>query len=233
MAEKREQIIILGLSHKVCCLLPSPSYCNMVYALRLTRSHLSLSLLLYFNERSAVKERARHACDPNTNDWGQVKVYSPLPTLTLGLVFFRVVFTFGLPCFLPLVSMTIGHCNASLEPPKYKEQKTQTQGARKSSRLQLCRPKFIVKFPKCWIMLKKLNEIKISFYNIARFITVTFKNKFRSPTVSHQKVYLQTTHSEDTLLRQPLKCPSLERLDCPKKIKGNNYFKRSGCLFLG
>ena len=144
---KKFQIIILGLSHKVCCLLPSPSYCNMVYALRLTRSHLSLSLLLYFNERSAVKERARHACAPNTNDWGQVKVYSPLPTLTLGLVFFRVVFTFGLPCFLPLVSMTMGHCNASLEPPKYKEQKTQTQGARKSSRLQLCRPKFIVKSP--------------------------------------------------------------------------------------
>ena len=81
--------------------------------------------------------------------------------------------------------------------------------------------------------VKRLNEIKISFCKIAWFITVTFKNKFRSPTVSHQKVYLQTTHSEDTLLRQPLKCPSLERLDGPKKIKGNNYFKSSDCLFLG
>ena len=66
--------------------------------------------------------------------------------------------------------------------------------------------------------VKRLNEIKIS-KSIAWFITVTFKNKFRSPTVSHQKVYLQTTHSEDTLLRQPLKCPSLERLDCPKKSR--------------
>ena len=151
---KKYQIIILGPSHKAFCLLPSPSYCSMVYALRLTRPQLSLSLLLYFNERSAVKGRAWHACDPNTNDWGQVKVYGPLPTLPLGLVFFRVVFTCGLFSFLPLVSMTMRHCNASLEPPKYKEQKKQTQGARKSSRLQLCRPKLIVKFPKCWIMLK-------------------------------------------------------------------------------
>ena len=154
LTEKKFQITILGLSHKVCCLLPSPSYCNMVYALRLTRSQLSLSLLLYFNERSAVKERARHACDPNTNDRGQVKVYGPLPTLPLRLVFFRVVFTCGLFSFFPLFSMTLGHCNASFEPPKYKEQKKQTQGARESSRQQLCRPKFIVKFPRCWIMLK-------------------------------------------------------------------------------
>ena len=69
--------------------------------------------------------------------------------------------------------------------------------------------------------VKRLNEIKISFYKIVRFITVTFKNKVRSPTVSHQKVYLQTAHSEDTLLRQPLKCPSLERVDCPKKSREN------------
>ena len=27
---KKFEIIILGLSHKVCCLLPSPSYCEMV-----------------------------------------------------------------------------------------------------------------------------------------------------------------------------------------------------------
>ena len=120
---KKFQIIILGLSHKVCCLLPSPSYCNMVYALRLTRSHLSLSLLLYFNERSAVKERARHACDPNTNDWGQVKVYSPLPTLTLGLVFFRVVITRGLFRFLPLVSMTMGHCKRPLNSQNTKSKR--------------------------------------------------------------------------------------------------------------
>ena len=56
-----------------CCLLPSPSYCNMVYALRLTR--FRLSLLLYFNERSAVKGRARHACDPSTSDWERVRLY--------------------------------------------------------------------------------------------------------------------------------------------------------------
>ena len=71
---KKWQIIILRLSHKVCCLLPSPSYCNMVYALRLTR--FRLSLLLYFNERSAIKGRARHACDPSTGDWGRVRLYS-------------------------------------------------------------------------------------------------------------------------------------------------------------
>ena len=59
MAEKREQIIILGLSHKVCCLLPSPSYCNMVYALRLTRSHFSLSLLLDISTREAPSRRER------------------------------------------------------------------------------------------------------------------------------------------------------------------------------
>ena len=51
------------------------------------------------------------------------------------------------------------------EPPKYKEQKKQRQGARKSSRLQLCRPK----------LKTKLNEIEISFFKIAGFITVTLK----------------------------------------------------------
>ena len=146
---KKYQIIILGLLHKVLCLLPSPSYCSMVYALRLTRPQLSLSLLLYFNERSVVKGRAWHACDPNTNDGGQVKVYGPLPTLPLSLVFFRVVCTCGLFSFLPLLSITLGHRNASFEPPKYKEQKKQTQGPRKSSRQQLCRPKFIVKSLQC------------------------------------------------------------------------------------
>ena len=36
------------------------------------RPQLSLSLLLYFNERSAVKGRARHACDPSTSDWNEL-----------------------------------------------------------------------------------------------------------------------------------------------------------------
>ena len=121
----------------------------MVYALRLTRPQLSLSLLLYFNERSAVKGRAWHAWRAiqiqMTGTSKALRLSGPLPTLPLGLVFFRLVFTCGLFSFLPRVSMTLGYCNASFE----QEQKKQTQGARKSSRLQLCRPKFIVKFPKC------------------------------------------------------------------------------------
>ena len=68
--------------------------------------------------------------------------------------------------------------------------------------------------------VKRLNESEISFYNIARFITVTTKiSSDRSPRASHQKVYLQTTHSQG--------------LDFSKKIKGNNYFKSSSCFFLG
>ena len=44
--------------------------------------------------------------------------------------------------------------------------------------------------------VKRPNEIEISFYNIALFITVTLKmSSDRSPRASHQKVYLQTTHS--------------------------------------
>ena len=113
---KKEQIIILRLSHKVCCLLPSPSYCNMVYALRLTR--FRLSLLLYFNERSAIKGRAGHACDPSTGDWGRVRLYSwsgPFLQVLFSFVLFLLVVFLS---FLLLVSVTIGHCNASLEPPK-------------------------------------------------------------------------------------------------------------------
>ena len=113
-----------------------------------------LSVYYYIFTREVRSRESVARVRLNTNNWGQVKVYGPLPTLLLGFVFFRVVFTCGLFSFLPLVSMTMRHCNASLEPPKYKEQKKQTQGARKSSRLQLCRPKLIVKFPKCWIMLK-------------------------------------------------------------------------------
>ena len=154
LAEKKFQIIILGLSHKVCCLLPSTSYCKMV---RFTADSFPVDSqsTLIFNEVSAVKGRAWHTCDPNTDDWERVRLYDQvIPTLPLRLVFFRVVFTCGLFSFFPLFSMTLGHCNASFEPPKYKEQKKQRQGARKSSRQQLCRPKFIVKFPRCWIMLK-------------------------------------------------------------------------------
>ena len=82
--------------------------------------------------------------------------------------------------------------------------------------------------------VKRLNEIEISFYNIARFIIVTLKTSSdRSPRASHQKVYLQTNHSYDTFPRQSLKCPSSEGLDCSKKIKGNSYFKSSSYLFLG
>ena len=96
---KKFQIIILGLSHKVCCLLPSPSYCNMVYALRLTRFRLSLSL--YFNERSAVKGRARHACHPSTGDWGRVRLYGR------GGPFLQVLFSFVL--FLLVVFLVFFH----------------------------------------------------------------------------------------------------------------------------
>ena len=35
--------------------------------------------------------------------------------------------------------------------------------------------------------VKRLNEIKISVYKIACFITVTFKNKFGSPTAKSSK----------------------------------------------
>ena len=123
---RKFQIIILGLSHKAFCLLASPSYCNMVYALQLTRSQLSLSLLLYFNERSVVKGRARHACYPNTDDWGRVRLYgqvTPSPPVP-KVLFIHVVFTFGLLSFLSLVSVILGHCNTSLEQPKYKKNKT-------------------------------------------------------------------------------------------------------------
>ena len=47
----------------------------------------------------------------------------PLPTSPQGSVFFRVVFTFGLLSFLSLVSLILGHCNTSLEQPKYKKTK--------------------------------------------------------------------------------------------------------------
>ena len=87
----------------------------------------------------------------------------PLPISPLGFVFFRVVFTFGLLSFLSRVSMTLGHCNTSLEPPKYKKQQDQINKSKKKKKRprrlklisqQLCRPKFIVKSPKRWLMLK-------------------------------------------------------------------------------
>ena len=103
---RKFKIIILGLSQKAFCLLPSPSYCNMVYALRLTRSQLSLSLLLYFNERSAVKGRARHACYQNTGDWVRVRVYGqvapspPVPKVLFSFVLFLLlVFLAFFPLF--------------------------------------------------------------------------------------------------------------------------------------
>ena len=153
---KKFQIIILGLSHKVCCLLPSPSYCNMV---RFTADSFPVdcqSTIIFQRGKcgqgeSVARVRSKYRWLGTSK---ALRSSGPLPTLPLGLVLFRVVFTFGLPCFLLLVSMTMGHCNASPEPPKYKEQKKQTQGAGKSSRLKLCRPKFVVKSPKCCIMLK-------------------------------------------------------------------------------
>ena len=45
------------------------------FGLRLTRSQLTVSLLLYFNEVSAVKGRAWHTCYPNTDDWERVRLY--------------------------------------------------------------------------------------------------------------------------------------------------------------
>ena len=104
---RKFQIMILGLSHKTFCLLASPSYCNMVYALQLTRSQLSLSLLLYFNERSVVKGRARHACSPNTGDWRRVRLYGqvapspPVPKVIFSfMLFLLLVFLAFFPLFL-------------------------------------------------------------------------------------------------------------------------------------
>ena len=153
---KKFEITILGLSHKVCCLLPSPSYCKMV---RFTADLFpvdSQSTIIFQRGKcghaeSVARVRSKYRWLGTSK---ALRSSGPLPTLPVGLVLFGFFFTFGLPCFLPLVSMTLGHCNASFEPPKYKEQKKQTEGARKSSRQQLCRPKFIVKSPKCWIMLK-------------------------------------------------------------------------------
>ena len=57
-------------------------------------------------------------------------------------------------------------------------------------------PEIYSKVAQMLTYVKRLSEIEISFYNIARFITVTLKiSSDRSSRASHQKVYLQTTHS--------------------------------------
>ena len=155
LTEKKFQITILGLSHKVCCLLPSTSYCKMV---RFTADSFPVDSqsTLIFNEVSAVKGRAWHTCDPNTDDWERVRLYGQVtPTLPLRLVFFRVVFTCGLFSFFPLFPWPWGIAVRPLNHQNTKSKRNkQTVGARKSSRQQSCRPKFIVKSLKCWIMLK-------------------------------------------------------------------------------
>ena len=60
-----------------------------------------ISLLLYFNERSAVKGRARHACDPSTSDWERVRLYGR------GGPFLQVLFSFVL--FLLVVFLVFFH----------------------------------------------------------------------------------------------------------------------------
>ena len=123
LTEKKFQITILGLSHKVCCLLPSTSYCKMV---RFTADSFPVDSqsALIFNEVSAVKGRAWHTCDPNTDVWERVRLYDQvIPTLPLRLVFFRVVFTCGLFSFFPLVSMTLWHRSASLWTAKIQRAK--------------------------------------------------------------------------------------------------------------
>ena len=82
--------------------------------------------------------------------------------------------------------------------------------------------------------VKRLNEIEISFFKIAGFSPVTLKIRFRGPTAFHQteSTYRQLSHR--TLFQgSHLQCPSLERLDCSKKVKVNNYFKCFRCVFLG
>ena len=83
--------------------------------------------------------------------------------------------------------------------------------------------------------VKRLNESEISFYKIARFITVTLKiGSDRSPRASHQKVYLQTTHSQDTFPRQSLKSLDYDtRLSKLKLLSlSNRRFTRDVTFFL-
>ena len=84
-------------------------------------------------------------------------------------------------------------------------------------------------------MLKDyINESEISFYNIARFMTVTLKiGSDRSPRPSHQKVYLPTTRSQDTFPRQSLKSLDYDtRLSKLKLLSlSNRRFTRDVTLF--
>ena len=102
---KKFQIIILGLSHKVCCLLPSPSYCKMV---RFTADSFPVDCqsTIIFQRGKCGQGESVAGVRSNTDDWERVRLYGqvapspPFPQVWFCFVLFLLlVFLVFFPLF--------------------------------------------------------------------------------------------------------------------------------------
>ena len=104
LAEKKFQIIILRLSHKVFCLLPSPSCCKMV---RFTAdsSPVDCQSTIIFQRgkcgqgESVARVRSKYRWLGTSK---ALRSSGPLPTLPLGLVCFVLFLLLVFLVFFPL-----------------------------------------------------------------------------------------------------------------------------------